>query len=158
MSARRARDQSRWLRALGPVVAHRPCSYHTAHRHRLLLSDVFNQAAVSRLSMGSHSATIHADACHHAAAKAERKPNGGLSGPLSCRPPRSTKTAVALRSLTWLTCRENSHANHTWDPPSHQTACFQASESPPMWVRFPSPAPLPGQVGIRRDTRLGLTR
>jgi hypothetical protein len=28
---------------------------------------------------------------------------------------------VALRGLTY---RENSHANHTWHPHSHQTACF----------------------------------
>jgi hypothetical protein len=46
---------------------------------------------------------------------------------------------VALRGPTY---RENSHANHTWHPQSHQTACSKASEAPPEWVRFPSPAPL----------------
>jgi hypothetical protein len=45
---------------------------------------------------------------------------------------------VALRGPTY---HENSHANHTWHPPSHQTACFKGSEAPPVWVRFPSPAP-----------------
>ena len=34
---------------------------------------------------------------------------------------------VALRCPTY---RENSHANHTWHPPSHQTACFKGSEAP----------------------------
>jgi hypothetical protein len=38
--------------------------------------------------------------------------------------------------------RENSHANQTWDSPSRQTACFLAPEAAPVWVRFPSPAPL----------------
>ena len=46
---------------------------------------------------------------------------------------------VALRGPTY---RENSHANHTWHQSSHQIACFKASEAPPAWVRFPSPAPL----------------
>src|SRR5258708_35892169 len=46
---------------------------------------------------------------------------------------------VALRCPTY---RENSHANHTWHQPSHQTACFKGSEAPSLWVRFPSPAPL----------------
>ena len=45
---------------------------------------------------------------------------------------------VALRGPTY---RENSHANHTWHPPSHKTACFQGSGLPSPWVRFPSPAP-----------------
>jgi hypothetical protein len=40
--------------------------------------------------------------------------------------------------------RENSHANHTWDLPSRQNTCFQGPEALPVWVRFPSPAPLPG--------------
>jgi hypothetical protein len=42
------------------------------------------------------------------------------------------------------TYRENSHANHTSHPSSHQTACFLAPEAQPVWVRFPSPAPPPG--------------
>jgi hypothetical protein len=44
---------------------------------------------------------------------------------------------VVLRGPTH---RENSHANHTWDHSSHQTACFKGSEMPSVWVRFPSPA------------------
>jgi hypothetical protein len=46
---------------------------------------------------------------------------------------------VALRGPTY---RENSHANHTWHPKSHQTACFKDAEALAVWVRFPSPAPL----------------
>jgi hypothetical protein len=45
---------------------------------------------------------------------------------------------VALRGPTY---REDSHANHTWYPQSGQAACFQDSEAPSLWVRFPSPAP-----------------
>jgi hypothetical protein len=45
---------------------------------------------------------------------------------------------VVLRGPTY---RENSHANHPWNPQSHQTACFKGSETPPVWVRFPSPPP-----------------
>jgi len=51
---------------------------------------------------------------------------------------------VALRGPTY---HENSHANHTWHPQSHQTACSTDSEAPPVWVRFPSPAPLPAIAG-----------
>jgi hypothetical protein len=47
---------------------------------------------------------------------------------------------ASLRSPTY---RENSHANHTWRPLSRQTACFQAPNAPPVWVRFPSPVPQP---------------
>jgi uncharacterized DUF497 family protein len=43
--------------------------------------------------------------------------------------------------LIGATYRKNLHANHTYDPYSRQTACFQGSEPPPMWVRFPSPLP-----------------
>src|ERR1700732_4073193 len=50
---------------------------------------------------------------------------------------------VALPGPTY---RENSHANHTWDSPSRQSACFSAPEAPPVWVRFPSPAPLQDYV------------
>ena len=50
---------------------------------------------------------------------------------------------VALRCPTY---RENSHANHTWHPPSRQTACFQVPEATSLWVRFPSPAPLLRQM------------
>jgi hypothetical protein len=46
---------------------------------------------------------------------------------------------VALRCPTY---RENSHANHTWNPQLHQTTYFKSSEAMPVWVRFPSPAPL----------------
>jgi hypothetical protein len=46
---------------------------------------------------------------------------------------------VALRGPTY---RENSHANHTWHPQSHEIHCFEGSEEMPVWVRFPSPAPL----------------
>src|SRR5216684_4666560 len=46
---------------------------------------------------------------------------------------------VARRGPTY---RENSHAHHTWRPSSHQTPCFQAPQAPPVWVRFPSPAPI----------------
>jgi len=53
---------------------------------------------------------------------------------------RSTKYPyVALLGPTY---HENSHGNHTWDSPSRQTASFQGSEAPSLWVRFPSPAPL----------------
>src|ERR1700679_14562 len=45
---------------------------------------------------------------------------------------------VALRSPTY---RENSHANHTRNPQARQSACFSAPAAPPVWVRFPSPAP-----------------
>jgi hypothetical protein len=48
---------------------------------------------------------------------------------------------VALRCPTY---RENSHANHTWNPQLHQTTYFEGSEAMPVWVRFPSPAPLSG--------------
>lgn len=41
---------------------------------------------------------------------------------------------LALRGPTY---RENSHANHTRHPPSHKTACFQGSELPSPWLRFP---------------------
>ena len=47
---------------------------------------------------------------------------------------------VAVRGPTY---RENSHANHTWNPQLHRTACFKASEATSVWVRFPSPAPKP---------------
>jgi hypothetical protein len=63
----------------------------------------------------------------------------------------SSRTDVSLRCPTYL---ENSHANHTWHPPSHKTACFQASELPSPWVRFPSPAPFSGNARPRRATRL----
>jgi hypothetical protein len=53
--------------------------------------------------------------------------------------PTSMYPYVALRCPTYL---ENSHANHTWNPQSHQTACFKGSDAPSVWVRFPSPAPL----------------
>jgi hypothetical protein len=46
---------------------------------------------------------------------------------------------VALRGPTYC---ENSHANHTWHPQSRQTAYFEGSGARPVWVRFPSPAPL----------------
>jgi hypothetical protein len=46
---------------------------------------------------------------------------------------------VSLRGPTY---RENSHANHTWDSPSRQSACFRVPEPRPAWVRFLSPAPL----------------
>src|SRR6266404_78802 len=59
---------------------------------------------------------------------------------------------IALRGPTY---RENSHANHTWHLQSQQTSCFKGSEAPPVWVRFPSPAPLPGNARPRRATRLG---
>src|SRR5580698_68203 len=51
----------------------------------------------------------------------------------------SMSPCVASRCPTY---RENSHANHTWHPHSHQTACFKGSAAPSLWVRFPSPAPL----------------
>jgi hypothetical protein len=54
---------------------------------------------------------------------------------------------VALRGPTY---RENSHANHTWQWHSHETACSLVPEVPSPWVRFPSPAPLSG------DARPGL--
>ena len=60
----------------------------------------------------------------------------GGSKPRLCQPMYPYAT---LRSPTY---RENSHANHTWQPQSYQTACFKGSEAPPVWVRFPSPAPL----------------
>jgi hypothetical protein len=41
------------------------------------------------------------------------------------------------------TYRENSHANHTWNPQLRQTTYFKDSEAMPVWVRFPSPAPIP---------------
>jgi hypothetical protein len=59
---------------------------------------------------------------------------------------------VALRGPTY---RENSHANHTWHSPSRQTACFQEPVAPPVWVRFPSPAPLSSNARPRRAIRLG---
>jgi hypothetical protein len=62
---------------------------------------------------------------------------------------------IALRGPTF---RENSHANHTWHQHSHQTACFKDSEAPPVWVRFPSPAPLSGNARQCRATGLGSTR
>jgi len=60
----------------------------------------------------------------------ERRMNAG--------PQQPSRIDVPLRSPT---SRENSHANHTWHPPSLQTARFKGSEAPPAWVRFPSPAP-----------------
>jgi hypothetical protein len=51
---------------------------------------------------------------------------------------------LAHRCLSTLrdpTYRENSHANHTWHRHSYQSRCFRGSEAPPVWVRFPSPAP-----------------
>src|ERR1700722_11605112 len=59
---------------------------------------------------------------------------------------------VSLRCPTY---RENSHANHTWDPRLRQSACFSAPEAPPAWVRFPSPAPLPGNGRPRRGMAWG---
>ena len=53
--------------------------------------------------------------------------------------PRTLHTDVSLRGPTY---RQNSPAIHTWNPQSHQTACFKGSDAPPVWVRFPSPAPL----------------
>ena len=56
---------------------------------------------------------------------------------------------VASRCPTY---RENSHANHTWHPHPQETACFIVPAAPPLWVRFPSPAPPPGEpqeVGTR---------
>jgi hypothetical protein len=37
------------------------------------------------------------------------------------------------------TYRENSHANHTWNPPSRQSACFSARNVPSVWVRSHRP-------------------
>ena len=54
--------------------------------------------------------------------------------------PRTLYTDVSLRGPTY---RQNSPAIHTWNPQSHQTACFKGSDAPPVWVRFPSPAPIP---------------
>ncbi len=48
---------------------------------------------------------------------------------------------VAVHGPTY---RENSHANHTWSPPSRQSVCFSARNVPSVWVRFPSPAPFLG--------------
>ena len=65
---------------------------------------------------------------------------------------------AALRCTTY---RENSHANHTWHPPSHQIASFEGSEEMPVWVRFPSPAPLcPLMAGSehRRMRHLGFCK
>jgi len=50
---------------------------------------------------------------------------------------------VASRGPTY---RENSHANHTWQSPSHQTFYFIVPDAPPVWVRFPSPAPFSGNA------------
>jgi hypothetical protein len=44
---------------------------------------------------------------------------------------------VALRGPTY---RENSHATHTWYPPSQQSAYFLAQKAPPA---------MPGQAGRR---------
>jgi hypothetical protein len=56
--------------------------------------------------------------------------------------PRTSHTDYPYVALRGPTYRENSHANHTWHPQSHQSACFKGSEAPAVWVRFPSPAPL----------------
>jgi hypothetical protein len=58
---------------------------------------------------------------------------------------------VALRDPTY---REKSHANHTWHPHSHQTTCFKDSEALPVWVRFPSPAPLLRQRQATQGDRI----
>ena len=64
--------------------------------------------------------------------------------------PRTLHTDVFLRGPTY---RQNSPAIHTWNPQSHQTGCFKGSDAPPVWVRFPSPAPLPAIAGQRQPTR-----
>jgi hypothetical protein len=42
--------------------------------------------------------------------------------------PGISHIGVSLRSPAY---RENSHANHTWHPPSHKTACFHALDRCP---------------------------
>jgi hypothetical protein len=78
------------------------------------------------------------------------KPRGGRQ----CRLAHQKSGQLSHVSLRCPTYRENSHANHTWNPASRQTACFKGSEAPSPWVRFPSPAPL-FCVGLcpRRGTR-----
>jgi hypothetical protein len=72
------------------------------------------------------------------------KPRGGRQRRLAHKKARQLPS-VSLRGPKY---RENSHANHTWHLSLRKTACFLHSEWPPVWVRFPSLAPLPA---ARRD-------
>src|SRR5258708_1768993 len=64
-----------------------------------------------------------------------------VTGRLSKKSARARDSPIDV-SLHGPTYHENSHASHTWPRPSHQTPCFKGPEAPPVWVRFPSPAPL----------------
>ncbi len=71
---------------------------------------------------------------------ADQRPTAGS------REPENSRTHVSLRGPTY---HENSHAHHTWDALLHQTACFLGPEAPPVWVRFPSPAPIYSPLSAR---------
>jgi hypothetical protein len=62
-----------------------------------------------------------------------------------------------MRALVRLRETVSTHKDHTWHPSSRQTACFEGSEAPPVWVRFPSPAPLSAIAGNARQLDLQLT-
>ncbi len=83
----------------------------------------------------STTAMESSDCCGRRRVMARQRPTTG-SLEQGLRPP--LYPYAAPRGPTY---RENSHANHTWHQHSHQTACFKDSEAPPVWVRFPSPAP-----------------
>jgi hypothetical protein len=84
---------------------------------------------------------------------ADQRPTTKRLEPGSCT---SMYPYVALRGPTY---REISHANHTWHQQSHQTACFNGSEAPSVWVRFPPPAPNPEARGtLDRPQLLGHQR
>src|SRR5882724_6488534 len=66
----------------------------------------------------------------------DERPVAGRRPTAGSREPENSRTEVSLRGPTY---RENSHADHTWHSPSRQTACFQAPEAPPVWVRSHRP-------------------
>jgi hypothetical protein len=60
---------------------------------------------------------------------------------------------ISLRGPAYY---ENSHANRTWYQHSHHTTCFKDSETPALWVRFPSPAPLLRHRQAAQGYRIGI--
>ena len=96
---------------MGPAITHRPRARHTAHWDRLLLSDVFDQATVSRLSVGYHVTGFHADGGDHAPQKGERdsglmpsRPRLTVSGTLMGLDPRKRCEAPLHRQTDDAGC------------------------------------------------------
>ena len=62
---------------MGQDLVHCQCDHDAVHHHRVLLSDVFREAVISRFPLGDHCAALHVVA---RADVAKEKP-GGLHRP-----------------------------------------------------------------------------